>query len=135
MRKLTVALAAVVTAALLCVVVPAKAESWNTEEAVLEVVWQGLHLLDWGTTLDIVSRPDEYHEINPILGDHPSRGKVNLYMGLGAVLHPLVTHVLPRDAEVFGLSFKPRRIWQGVTIMVSGACVANNFSIGLRLNF
>lgn len=109
--------------------------SWNREEIVMETTWQVLHVLDWGTTLDIAARPDEFYEMNPILGEYPSRGQVNAYMFTGAILHPIVTHLLPREADILGKDTHPRRLFQAITIGMSGACVVNNFSIGLKLNF
>ena len=100
-----------------------------------EVAWQVIHVVDWGQTLDIAANPDRYHEINPIIGRHPSRGRVNLYMGASAILHPVVTWLLPEKAEVFGFEFNPRWVWLGGTIATSGACVINNNSIGLRFGF
>lgn len=110
--------------------------NWNTEEIVLESTWQVLHILDWGTTLNIVDRQNEgYYELNPILGEHPSRSKVNLYMFAGAVLHPIIVHYLPRDLEILGINLKPKRSFQGISIGMSGGCVINNFSIGLKWEF
>ncbi len=98
---------------------------WSGQDYALEATWVTLHLLDWGTTLDIAARPNEYREgINSfILGKHPSRDKVNLIMGLAIPLHIGIVHILPK-------SWRP---WfQGITIGTTGACVGNNFAIGLH---
>ena len=100
-----------------------------------EVAWQAIHVIDWGQTLRIADNPDQYHEKNPILGRHPSRGRVNTYMLAGAILHPVVTWLLPEEAEVFGFEFNPRWVWLGGTIATSGICVVNNHSIGLGWGF
>ena len=107
----------------------------TTNQIVGEVAWQAIHIVDWGQTLDIADNPDRYHEINPIIGRHPSRGRVNMYMGASALLHPLVTYMLPEEAEILGFEFNPRWVWLGGTIATSGACVINNQSIGLKMAF
>lgn len=101
-------------------------DEWSTQDIALEVIWQGVNFLDWGTTSDGVSMPNKYRENNPILGDHPNREALGLYMGLGALAHLGITHILPA---------KYRPYFQAVTIAASGACVINNFSIGLNLRF
>ena len=101
-------------------------DSWTKGDIAREATWQVLHLVDWGQTLDISAQPSRYHEINPILGKHPSRSTVNIYMASGALLHLGISHVLPQ-------SYRP--YWQYVTIGTSGACVVNNFAIGLSIKF
>jgi len=101
------------------------ADPWSSQDIALEVTWEVIHALDWGTTLDIASHRGMY-EMNPILGDHPDRGRINAYMALGAVLHPVVTHFLPS---------KWRPYFQGFTIGMSGFCVINNFHVGLGIRF
>ncbi len=111
---------------LLCLIaVPAYAD-WTKADTLREVAWQGIHIMDWGTTLDMARQPDKYHEINPILGKHPSVGKVNLYMGLSAIGHMAVSYALPE---------KIRPYWQYITIGISSACVINNFNVGLKVKF
>ena len=88
-----------------------------------------------GATLDIAAHPEQYHEKNPIIGRHPSRGRVNLYMGASALLHPLVTYLLPEQADILGFEINPRWVWLGGTIATSGVCVINNNAIGLKMGF
>jgi len=84
-----------------------------------------LRTMDWGTTLDMVDRP-EYYETNPILGKHPSKGNVNTYFACSMLLNYLLADFLPSDARTF---------WLGLNIFVSAIMVENNYSIGLRMNF
>jgi hypothetical protein len=101
------------------------ADKWSNQDIALETTWQMLHLIDWGTTLDIAGHPDRY-ELNPILGEHPDRGTIHAYMAAGALLHLAVTHLLPSE-------YRP---WfQGITIGISGICVGKNLSAGLALRF
>ena len=91
-----------------------------------EAVWQVIHVVDWGQTLSIADNPNDYHELNPIIGRHPSRGKVNTYMLASALLHPLVTYAIPTEYRWY---------WLGSTLALSTACVVNNKAIGLSLGF
>ena len=84
-----------------------------------------LHLIDWGQTLDIADRPDQYRELNPILGSHPTRGEVNRYMAASAV------SVLYLDEYVF----KKNKIFRNVVMTIVGTVVVRNTTIGLRVNF
>lgn len=103
------------------------ADRWDKNDIALEVTWEILHAIDWGTTLDITRRSDEgYYESNPILGRHPSSGEVNEYMGAWAILHPVITHYLPG---------KYRPYWQIITIGVSGGAAASNINLGLNIRF
>lgn len=110
-------------------------ERLNAEEIALEAAWEVLHVIDYGQTLQIAMEPDRYWELNPVLGKHPSVDSVHVYMLGSALLHPVITYVLPRKVDVFGVEVPVRRIWQGISIGMSGACVVNNFSIGLGMGF
>lgn len=101
-------------------------DPWSKGDVAREATWQVLHLVDWGQTLDIADNPTRYRECNPILGSHPSRQTVNLYMGVGALVHLGITHVLPKSCRPY---------WQYLTIGVSGALVIHNFNIGLSIKF
>lgn len=85
-----------------------------------------LNIIDWGQTLDIADKPDEFREVNPILGEHPSKGRVNTYFALASLAKLGITHILPS---------KYRKWWLGFNIAVSGYCVGNNYHIGARVNF
>jgi hypothetical protein len=114
-------------AVIILVLTPVIAQAgWDYEDSGREVVWQGLHVIDWGQTLEIARHPGNYYEANPIMGRHPSLGRVNLYMGASAVVHAGISYVLPEDM---------RKWWQYVSIGVSGACVAHNFNMGLGVKF
>ena len=98
----------------------------TTNQVLGEVAWQAIHIVDWGQTLSIADNPDEYKEYNPLIGKHPSRGRVNIVMLAGAVVHPLVTYAIPSEYRAY---------WLGGTIAASGLCVISNNSIGLKMNF
>jgi len=99
---------------------------WTKEQALLQGVMSSLNIIDWGQTLDIADKPNEYYETNPILGKRPDRGEVNRYFASTMMLKVLITHLLP---------FEYRKYWLGLNIIVSGYCVQNNYRIGLRVNY
>jgi hypothetical protein len=111
------------------------ADKWTTQDKILETTWLAIHIIDYGTTLDTTNYGNRYREINPILGEHPSRDKIHIYMIGTAILHPIVTHYLPRKVKIFGYDFPARTVFQSVTIGMSGGCVVQNLSVGLRLAF
>lgn len=105
---------------------PALADNMTGADWQREAVYQVLHVVDWGQTLDIAARPDEYRELNPLIGTHPSRGDVNRYFAITALVHLGITRALPR---------RYRSAWQYVTIGVQAGNTWRNARIGLRLNF
>jgi hypothetical protein len=110
-------------------------DTWTRGDIAGEVIWQALHIIDWGHTRHIADNPDQYYEINPVLGKHPDKYKVDVYMAACAVLHPLITGLLPKETRMLGLTFDPRAIWQGLSISLSAGLVAHNFSIGIEVDF
>jgi hypothetical protein len=113
---------------LVVVLTPAISSSAELDKTglLLEGVWQTLHIADWGQTLDVARNPYDYHEINPIMGRHPSVGNVNIYMGMSALVHAGISYALPK---------KYRTYWQSISIVVTGALVVHNNSIGLEVRF
>jgi len=102
------------------------ADEWTPADTAREATYLVLHVIDWGQTLDIVGQEDRYHEINPILGEHPSRGRVNLYMATTPIVHGALAYALPRAW---------REGWQYVTIGIEGNLVYHNYRIGLHVDF
>jgi hypothetical protein len=113
----------------------ARADDWTRSEIAGEILWQALHLIDWGHTRYIADNPDEYYEINPILGDHPDKRRVDTYMAVSALLHPVITGILPKETEILGFKIKPRAIWQSISIGISAGLVMHNASIGIQIEF
>lgn len=105
----------------------AKAESdWTKTDTALQVTYTTLHVLDWGTSLDIANHKGMY-ETNFIMGKHPSRSTINTYFATTLALHTLVTYLLPQGVV--------RSAWQAVSIGVELGYVYSNFSIGLKTAF
>lgn len=104
---------------------PAHAE-WTKTDTAFQLVYSALHITDWGQTRDIAKNPDRFHENNPILGKHPSVGKVDTYMALTLIGSTAMSILLPP---------KYRRWWQVGLIGLEGALVIHNFNIGIKVNF
>lgn len=101
-------------------------DDWNRTDVMFEATYLTLHVVDWGQTLNIVSRDDKYHERNIILGKHPSRGDVNTYFAVTALLHVALANYLDRPA---------RNYFQIGTIALEAAVIGNNYQIGLKTSF
>jgi len=103
-----------------------KPDLWTKNQMLLQGVATSLKIIDWGQTLDIADKPDQYYETNPILGEHPSKGDVNKWF-MGCIgIDLLITHIMPS---------KYRNYWLGLNILISGYYIENNYSIGLRMNY
>lgn len=100
-------------------------DPWTKEQKVMQGASIVLRTMDWGTTLDMVDRP-EYYEANPVLGKHPSKGNINTYFAASMLLNYVLADYLPS---------KTRTYWLGLNIAISAVCVGNNYNIGLRMNF
>jgi|GEM_PF-3307426 len=101
-------------------------DEWSDADITRHAVWTSLYLVDFSQTLKIAREPENYHERNPLIGDHPSEGKVAAMFIGGYIAQTALVHVLPA-------AYRP---WaQYVFIGVSGACVINNFSVGLGIGF
>ena len=85
-----------------------------------------LLLVDWGQTRDIARRPEEYHETNPLLGEHPSMKKVDTYFASWILGNFMATKLLQG---------KWRKAWQHAINVVQVGAVANNYKIGLNVRF
>ena len=103
-------------------------DEWSSQDIALEAVSMGLIAIDWGQTRDIALRKrGEFRETqNIFLARHPSEGAVNAYFISYLILHPVITHVLPK---------KCRPWFQGITIGIETQADIHNYSIGLNLRF
>ena len=99
---------------------------WTAEHKTLAVTTGALLAADWLQTRQIAKNPDKFHEYNPILGEHPSQGKVNLYFlaVTGGLL--LIADFLPTE-------------WRTPTLYavsaVQAVAVSNNLSHGISIRW
>jgi hypothetical protein len=100
---------------------------WTTSDIVLEGTFVALVFVDWRQTTAALFEGDGYgREMNPILGERPSRARLNTLVAGAVVGHALVTHLLPTGARPY---------WQYFTIGFEGATVLENFRAGARFTF
>lgn len=116
----------VVILAAVLVLVGCGPRNWTRADSAREAAYLALHVADWGQTLDIADHPEKWHETNPVLGSHPSRGEVNGWFAATALLHPVVSYLLPKPY---------REMWQYGTIGLELYCVGNNYSVGIGYGF
>jgi hypothetical protein len=105
---------------------PLWASDWSKTDIAFEATYLTMHALDWGQTLDIAERNDTYHERNPLLGKHPTRGGVNTYFALTALLHLAIANWLDAPARTY---------FQIGSIALEATVIGNNYSIGLKLAY
>jgi hypothetical protein len=108
---------------LIILLLPCTTHAMDTQDIMLESGWQILHYIDYKQTIEIANNPQDYRERNPILGNHPSEGKVNTYFAITSALHLITWYLLPD---------KYRTWFEIITITGTSACVINNYSIGVR---
>jgi hypothetical protein len=112
-----------------------RADEWTGKDTAWEATYLLLHVADWGQTLYIARHPDQYYEVNPILGKHPSRGRVNTYFALTGLVHVAGAVLLPTKFELFNVKFNPRRAWQFSGIYVEAFVVQHNYRVGIKFYF
>ncbi|HBE81080.1 MAG TPA: hypothetical protein DDW65_25320 [Firmicutes bacterium] len=95
---------------------------WNYADTGLLV----LRIVDWGQTRTVALNPDNYRELNPILGQHPDLGEVNAYF---SVL--ILTDILIAEYA----NPKVHKFWQIIQITPELWCVGNNINLKLRCTF
>lgn len=104
-----------------CTTTPAK---WTKSEKVKEACWMILHAVDYKQTQYAMGKPNEFKELNPLLGEHPSEGRLNTFALVGAILHIASTHYIEN-----------RSIWLNITLGIKIICVGNNFYVGAKVEF
>jgi hypothetical protein len=96
---------------------------WTRGDTYRQSAVIGLMAVDHHQTREIAAHPEKWEEYNPILGRHPSEGKVDAYFLSLAAGHTAIAAVLPR---------KWRSFWQYLYIGAEGICVVHNFGEGIR---
>jgi len=93
----------------------------NTVDIVGQSLVTGLILADWMTTTNGLYHRRNMSEWNPVLGPHPSRTKLNLFVPAAMLGHAAVSYALPRPW---------RNVWQCVFIVVEAGAVRGNMVAG-----
>jgi hypothetical protein len=110
---------------------------WTKTEAAEEVVFQTLHMIDLGQTLDIKNHKNVKEDgaghfgCGGVVGEHPNDARVIGYMLMEATVHLVITDYLVRtDAPKWVVNG-----WEMVTIGIQSSVISNNYSLGLRVKF
>ena len=86
-----------------------------------------LIVADWAQTRYVAEHPDDYNEVNPILGEEPSTAEVNAYFLASLTATNLIgEYVMPKEH---------RQTWYGVVSVVQFTVVARNASLGVGFKF
>jgi hypothetical protein len=101
-------------------------DKWSNKDYLLEGIFLTLHAIDYGQTLNLASHPDKWSEGNPILGKHPSKGSVHIFMLSTAIIHIGAIHVLPKQYRPY---------IQCGSIAIKGFIVGHNFNLGVGVKF
>jgi len=122
------------------------AKDWTTADTMRQAAVTALFVVDWGQSRwiarngfreftfrnpdtaakeEITITAEAFHETNPILGRHPSVGRVNNYFAAMIVGHAAISYVLPPAW---------RQAWQYVYIGYELKTVTHNRSIGVRID-
>ena len=101
-------------------------DKWTKEDSKIQGTYYILKFIDWRQTRYIAKNPHQWHEMNPILGRHPSVNTVDTYFLITTILHTVISYYLPQPY---------RKWWQSITIVGSGTFVFYNFSVGIKMDF
>lgn len=98
-----------------------------------EGAYQVLAAVDAAETLDLVQHPGHWHwyETNPVLGKHPSDGRVVTYFAVSGVAHAGVTCLLAQSGAPPWVT----RAFELVSIGIETRALANNAERGVSVSF
>jgi hypothetical protein len=118
-------------------------DKFDTYDYVGQGVVTGSIALDWLQTHQIATHPNQWSETNPILGKHPSVGKVNSYFIACEVGHAAISYLLPKYIEMpkwvkeyIHINKLPiRNSWQFIWFGIESGTAYNNYQGGIRIRF
>ena len=102
------------------------AENWTWEDTVYQGIVISALVVDMGQTLYISNHPDEFYEMNPLLGKHPHQDKVIGYF---------VGWIVASTLTAMALTPKSRRIFQGSVIGIEAITIGRNYGVGIGMEF
>ena len=111
---------------LLMLISPSVYADWDSTDYALGAAAVSTLVVDWGQTRYIVKNPQKYSETNPILGEHPSMGRTNLYF-LGAITGTLLL--------ANWLEPSNRKWFLGTVTAVELVVIGRNKNIGIGVSF
>ena len=99
---------------------------WTKQDTYRHAALTALFAVDYAQTMKIAREPDDYHERNPILGEHPSELEVTGYF--------IGTYALTTGVAML-LTPTYRKWFQYIIIGGQTAVIANNLHVGLGFGF
>lgn len=113
-------------AAVLALVCGCAHAQWTTEQKAMSGAFLTLWAADYGQTRTIAQHPERWVEYNPVIGKHPTLGRVNLYF----LAAPIISGVLLDNVS------STERTWAlRVLTSLEVGLVAHNAHIGIRASF
>lgn len=91
---------------------------WTKTDLAMGGAFMALQVADTVTTNEILDSGG--HEMNPIMGKHPSDTELVLYKAGSSALVLGLAHLFPG---------KPRKVILGIGIVIAGGCVINNLNV------
>lgn len=96
--------------------------AWTWEDTALEAAFIIVGSIDRNQTMHMADHPDRYRELNPLLGEHPSRARINTAFFVGTAGHAAISYALPKPYRTW---------WQGMTLFIESSVVNSNNNLGL----
>src|SRR5512133_3679909 len=94
---------------------------WSRGDTYRQLAFSSIVLVDWSQTIDFTQNKG-LSEMNPILGEHPSRARINTLIPLAILGHAAVSYMLPKGDL--------RGVWQSVFISLEIGAVSRNVIYG-----
>ena len=102
------------------------ADPWSTEDKAMYAAYTALRIVDMGQTLNIARNPDKFHERNPLLGSHPSEGKVAGFFIGSHIVMTVAAHYMPSEY---------RKWFLRTGTVIELGMVGNNAKLGVKVDF
>lgn len=104
----------------------AQADDWSRNDIYREALYLSLLTIDCQQTRFGARHQERFEEGNPLLGKHPSVGKINNICVATGISHVLIAGLLPE---------KWRYAFQGFSIIIETGIVGTNYSAGVKWGF
>lgn len=101
-------------------------DAWSEDQLRMGAALAAVTVVDWAQTRHIADNPDRFHETNPIMGRHPSIGRVDRYFATSILVGAVVLDALPSEYRDYALK-------AGLVLEV--LVVSNNARIGVGVKF
>lgn len=101
-------------------------DAWSEDQLRMGAALAAATVVDWAQTRYIADNPDRFHETNPIMGRHPSIGRVDSYFATSILVGAVVLDALPSEYRDYALK-------AGLVLEV--LVVSNNARIGVGVKF